>query len=81
VSTRRGRQAIKHVQVGDSVWAYNERTRQTALRSVTHRFRYERDTVYVLHTATGEALRTTSDRPFYVRGQWVRVKRLRVSKR
>ena len=69
------------MQVGDSVWAYNERTRQTALRSVTHRFRYERDTVYVLHTATGEALRTTSDRPFYVRGQWVRVKRLRVSKR
>jgi hypothetical protein len=30
-----------------------------------------------LHTATGEALRTTSDHPF-VRGQWVRVKRLRV---
>jgi hypothetical protein len=60
------------------VWAYNEDTCQTALRPVTHLFRYERDTVYVLHTATGEALRTTSDHPFYVRGQWVRVKRLRV---
>jgi len=58
------------------VWAYNERTRQTALRPVTHLFRYQRDTAYVLHTATGEALRTTSDHPFYVRGQWVRVKRL-----
>jgi len=32
----------------------------------------------VLHTATGEALRTTSDHPFYVRGRWVRVKHLRV---
>ena len=78
VSTRMGRKPIEQIQVGDSVWAYNERTRQTALRPVTHLFRYERDTVYVLHTATGEALRTTSDHPFYVRGQWVRVKRLRV---
>ncbi|MGI4823597.1 MAG: polymorphic toxin-type HINT domain-containing protein [Janthinobacterium lividum] len=78
VSTRRGRKLIEQVQVGDSVWAYNERTHQTALRPVTHLFRYERDTVYVLHTATGEALRTTSDHPFYVRGEWVRVKRLRV---
>ncbi|WP_198173017.1 DUF6443 domain-containing protein [Hymenobacter ginkgonis] len=78
ISTRRGHKYIEQVQVGDSVWAYNERTRQTALRPVTHLFRHERDTVYVLHTATGEALRTTSDHPFYVRGQWVRVKRLRV---
>jgi hypothetical protein len=78
VSMRRGGKLIEQVQVGDSVWAYNERTRQTALRPVTHLFRYERDTVYVLHTATGEALRTTSDHPFYVRGQWVKVKRLRV---
>ena len=78
ISTRLGRKPIEQIQVGDSVWAYNERTRQTALRPVTHLFRYERDTVYVLHTATGEALRTTSDHPFYVRGQWVRVKRLRV---
>ncbi len=78
ISIRRGRKPIEQVQVGDSVWAYNERTRQTALRPVTHLFRYQRDTVYVLHTATGEALRTTSDHPFYVRGQWVRVKRLRV---
>ena len=78
VSTRLGRKPIEQIQVGDSVWAYNERTHQTALRPVTQLFRYERDTVYVLHTATGEALRTTSDHPFYVRGQWVRVKRLRV---
>ena len=78
VSLRRGRKPIEQIQVGDSVWAYNERTRQTALRPVTQLFRYERDTVYMLHTATGEAIRTTSDHPFYVRGQWVRVKRLRV---
>jgi RHS repeat-associated protein len=78
ISTRRGHKAIEQIQVGDSVWAYNERTHSTALRPVTHLFRYERDTVYVLHTATGETLRTTSDHPFYVRGQWVRVKRLRV---
>lgn len=78
ISVRRGRKLIEQVQVGDSVWAYNERTHSTALRPVTHLFRYERDTVYVLHTTTGEALRTTSDHPFYVRGQWVRVKRLRV---
>jgi RHS repeat-associated protein len=78
VSTRAGRKAIERVQIGDSVWAYNERTHSTALRPVTHIFRHERDTVYVLHTSTGEALRTTSDHPFYVRGQWVRVKRLRV---
>ena len=78
VSMRLGRKSIEQVQVGDSVWAYNERTHQTALRPVTQLFRYQRDTVYVLHTATGEALRTTSDHPFYVRGQWVRVKRLRV---
>ncbi|TDN39906.1 hypothetical protein A8B98_16515 [Hymenobacter sp. UV11] len=78
VSTRAGRKPIEHIQVGDSVWAYNERTRSTALRPVTHLFRYERDTVYVLHTAAGEAIRTTSDHPFYVRGHWVRVRRLRV---
>ncbi|HEX8657958.1 MAG TPA: polymorphic toxin-type HINT domain-containing protein [Hymenobacter sp.] len=78
VSTRLGRKVIEQIQVGDSVWAYNERTRQAALRPVTHLFRYERDTVYVLHTATGEALRTTSDHPFFVRGRWVKVKHLRV---
>ncbi len=39
-------------------------------------YRYERDTVYVLYTAKGEALHATSDHPFYVRRQWVRVKHL-----
>ena len=78
IGTRLGRKSIEQIQVGDSVWAYNERTHSTALRPVTHLFRHERDTVYVLHPATGEALRTTSDHPFYVRGQWVRVRRLRV---
>jgi predicted Mrr-cat superfamily restriction endonuclease len=49
ISTRRGRKLIEQIQVGDSVWAYNKRTRQMALRPVMHLFRYECDTVYVAH--------------------------------
>jgi RHS repeat-associated protein len=78
VSTRQGSKPIEQIQVGDSVWAYNEHTRQVSLRPVTQVFRYERDTVYTLRTSSGQVLRATSDHPFYVRGRWVRVRHLRV---
>jgi len=78
VRVRAGSKLIEQVQVGDSVWAYNERTRQTALQPVSHVLHHLRDTTYVLYPAQGEAIHTTNDHPFYTHGTWVKVKHLHV---
>jgi len=75
VLTDKGRRKIKDVKEGDKVWAFDEKTGKLALKLVTHTFTFERDTVYNIHIGS-EVIEATSDHPFFIGGQWLRVHQL-----
>ncbi|RKE44313.1 polymorphic toxin-type HINT domain-containing protein [Sphingobacterium detergens] len=69
VQVEGGVKNIEDIRVGDSVWAYNEETGQTALRAVTATLQREVDaTVYL--TLEGETIETTAEHPFYTHDGW-----------
>jgi RHS repeat-associated protein len=76
VLTDKGRRKIKDVKEGDKVWAFEEKTGKLALKLVTHTFTFERDTVYNIHIGQ-EVIEATSDHPFFIGGQWLKVHQLR----
>jgi hypothetical protein len=73
-----GYKEIQNIQVGDTVWAYNDTTGQLAQKRVVNIFQYERDSVYHISLANGTTINATSDHPFFVGGKWLRVHELKV---
>ncbi|MDF2441476.1 MAG: hypothetical protein JWN98_2460, partial [Abditibacteriota bacterium] len=72
IATSEGSKPIEEVQVGDQVWARDEKTGKLALQRVTHTFKHEVDQLVVLHIE-GEDIETTAEHPFWVQGKgWVK---------
>jgi Pretoxin HINT domain/Domain of unknown function (DUF4280) len=69
VHTEHGLKNIEDIQVGDSVWAFDEETKQIALQEVVHTMQNETDHTISLHTEK-EVIETTALHPFYANGAW-----------
>jgi hypothetical protein len=69
VATKEGLKNIEEIQVGDEVWAYDEKTGEIGLKPVINHF--ERTTsVLVKIEIEGETIRATPEHPFYANGDW-----------
>lgn len=77
VLTAEGYKAIHLIEVGDSVWAYNDTTQVSAWKEVIGIFTTERDALYKIHLGE-QLIETTSDHPFYVSGEWINAENLKV---
>jgi hypothetical protein len=66
------------IEVGDLVFAYDERTGTTGTYTVTATMAHL-DPVIVRLTLDGEQIQTTPEHPFFVDGKWVEAKDLRSS--
>jgi Pretoxin HINT domain/Domain of unknown function (DUF4280)/A nuclease family of the HNH/ENDO VII superfamily with conserved AHH len=69
VHTEHGLKNIEEIQVGDSVWAFDEETKQIALQEVVHTMQNETDHTISIYTEK-EVIETTAQHPFYVNGAW-----------
>lgn len=65
VAAENGQVRIDEIEVGDSVWAYDIFTGETALKEVTKVYVHEVDEILHLHTTAGD-IDTTTNHPFYV---------------
>ena len=65
VAAEDGQVRIDEIEVGDSVWAYDIFTGETALKEVTKVYEHEVDEILHLHTTAGD-IDTTTNHPFYV---------------
>ncbi len=77
VSTEDGTKPIEDVQVGDKVWAYNEKTGENQLSKVVQLFNNTVPTLYLLRI-NEEVIETTPEHPFWVNGKWVKAENLKV---
>ncbi len=76
IYTESGYKDIKDIQTGDIVWAYNDKTKEKQLQEVVNTFKLERDHIYKIYFAN-EVIEATDDHPFFIGGQWLKVKDLR----
>jgi hypothetical protein len=71
--------AIEQIQPGDMVMSRNPATGETAARQVVRTFVHQHPGTLVLHLASGEAIETTVEHPFWVAGAgWVPAGRLAI---
>lgn len=70
VATTEGNVAISEVQIGDTVYAYDELTGEVSEYEVTHTWEHDDDTIVTL-TIDGEVVETTPWHPFYTDEGWV----------
>ncbi|MBE6630735.1 MAG: hypothetical protein E7624_07810 [Ruminococcaceae bacterium] len=77
IQTDEGEKAIEHIQPGDMVWAMNEQTGETKLKTVVRTFVNQADELMYI-TVNGEEIVCTTEHPFYspVKG-WIAACRLR----
>jgi len=76
VSTEFGKVAIENVRTGDAVWAWNPKTGEKALKSVTQTFVNESDKLIHVFVG-GKEIVSTAEHPFYVKSQgWTEAKQL-----
>ena len=75
VKTSEGDENIEEIKVGDLVWAFDDSTGAVALKKVLHLYNYDRDTVYKIYSSN-DVVETTSEHPFFVRGQYLAAKHL-----
>ncbi len=69
VDTANGKKAIETIQVGDSVWAWDEETGEVHLKLVTATMQKEVDAT-VLIELEGETIETTAEHPIYTQEGW-----------
>lgn len=73
VETEKGLRAIEYIEIGDKVWARDEKTGRTALKPVTDLIRRHERVIWelVLTGPDGESERfeTTDDHPWWIAGQ------------
>lgn len=85
VLAKNGLLPIKSLQIGDSVWARNEATGETALKTISEVFEQEHDLTYTLtlkDIASGgiEKIQTSYNHPFYIEKKgWVISSNLRIN--
>jgi hypothetical protein len=77
VLTEDGQKKIEEIEVGDLVWAYDEDIKAQVLKEVVSTFAFERTIVYKIYLGE-EIIEATEDHPFFVGGNWVKVKDLKV---
>ncbi len=77
VLTTEGYASIENIKPGDVVWAYNDTTGVYGAKKVINVFEYTRDTVYQVQSGA-ETIHATSDHPFFIGGQWLKVADLQV---
>ena len=77
VHTENGLVEIKDIKEGDRVWAFNENTSEKELKKVIATFEKEKDTLYVLQIGETQ-IKSTGEHPYFVKGDWVDAKDLRV---
>lgn len=73
VLTESGLKAIKDIQLGEKVWAYNEETGEKSLQTVIHLIEGQGEKEIVdIALETGEVIQATAGHPFYAnaQGQW-----------
>lgn len=69
VSVKEGYKDIEHIQVGDLVWAYNEKTCESDLKPVVSTMENEVDATVQI-TLGNEIIETTAEHPFYTQTGW-----------
>ncbi|MBF7073936.1 hypothetical protein ISG33_11045 [Glaciecola sp. MH2013] len=72
VHTDKGLIPIEDLKIGDVVWSYDEKTKQTSLNPITHLIQHEDD--YDLISITlddGEVITSTGEHPFYTGDSWI----------
>ena len=69
VATKDGLRPIEEIEMGDWVYAYNEKTGETKLRQVLGTVQREVDAIVEISLGE-EKIRTTPEHPFYINGQW-----------
>jgi len=69
ISVKDGYKNVEDVQVGDLVWAYNEKTGESDLKPVVNTMQNEVDTTVKI-TLEDETIESTTEHPFYTRGGW-----------
>ncbi|WP_353780274.1 polymorphic toxin-type HINT domain-containing protein, partial [Winogradskyella sp. 3972H.M.0a.05] len=76
IYTKDGYKDIKDIKVGDFVWAYDDETRDLALKEVTDTFTREYSEVYKIYFAD-EVVEATNEHPFFIGGKWLEVRNLK----
>ncbi|MNK04936.1 hypothetical protein D3C87_228090 [compost metagenome] len=77
ISTDEGFKDIENIQVGDTVWSFDETTGNKSLKVVYNTVVRQADHLLQLKIGT-DTLQTTDDHPFYVNGNWVKAMDLNV---
>ena len=77
IYTKNGYKNIENVQVGDLVWAYNEKTNNQELKKVINTYVKVRDHIYKIYFGEN-IIEATEDHPFFIGGSWLKVKELKV---
>jgi len=78
IKTAQGEKSIEDIQVGDSVWSYNEDSAKCELNIVEGISVTENVTKLVKLIIDNEVIYSTLDHPFYVNGNWIKAKNLTV---
>jgi len=83
VKTETGYKKIVDVAAGDMVYTINEDTKEIELKAVQELVVFEKDdlieNLLEIVTEEGETIICTESHPFYVNGEWVKAKDLKVS--
>lgn len=68
---------IEKIEIGDKVWSYNVEEGKTELKEVVKTFMKKASRIYTI-SIDGEKIEVTEEHPFYVKGDWVPSKSLKV---
>ncbi len=77
ISTKDGLKNIENIQIGDTVWTFDEQTQINVLKPVLDTMILQSDHLLKL-TFNNKTLFTTNDHPFFINGNWVEAKNLNV---
>jgi RHS repeat-associated protein len=77
ISTEDGLKDIESIQVGDTVWAFDEQTLMNTLKPVTETMVFQSDHL-LKFVFDNHTLFTTNDHPFYHNGNWVEARNLNI---
>ncbi len=69
ISVKDGYKNVEDIEVGDLVWAFNEKTGESDLKPVVNTMQNEVDTTVKI-TLEDEVIESTVEHPFYTRGGW-----------
>ncbi|MCS1350868.1 HINT domain-containing protein [Mechercharimyces sp. CAU 1602] len=71
ILTSEGEKPFGEIEIGDKILSKNEKVGEMEYKEVTQLFQREVDEIYEVHV-DGEAIETTEEHPFWVKGQgWV----------